>query len=173
MCSKGTAGPLHSAYIRRTNFGTVSRAHDYLSHGPAGGWFGGSKFAGTALRNDIMMKSFAPDPWTGKHKIILGFDVGTTFSGVSYAYLFPNGSQTVSRVSGWPGQEAHKGESKVPTLVWYDRDKKATAFGAEALSAEIEDEAEEKGWTLAKHFKLHLHPQTMKEKYSLTIDRTC
>ena len=102
----------------------------------------------------------------------------------------------MSRVSEWPGQEAHKGECKIPTLVWYDRNKKvretllfhayiffptlvflfydqAAAFGAEALSAEIEDEAEEKGWTLAKHFKLHLHPQTMKEKYNLAIDRTC
>ena len=101
----------------------------------------------------------------------------------------------MSRVSEWPGQEAHKGESKIPTLVWYDRNKKvhelhyfvyiffpalifflfynqAAAFGAEALSAEIEDEAEEMGWTLAKHFKLHLHPQTMKEKHNLTIDRT-
>ena len=102
----------------------------------------------------------------------------------------------MSRVSEWPGQEAHKIESKTPTLVWYDRNKKvrepyyfthicfpalvfflfyyqAAAFGAEALSADIEDEAEEKGWTLAKHFKLHLHPQTMKEKYNLAIDCTC
>ncbi len=35
------------------------------------------------------MKPFASDPWGGKDKIILGFDIGTTFSGVSYAYLFP------------------------------------------------------------------------------------
>ena len=41
------------------------------------------------LLNDTMVKSFAGDPWTGKHKIILGFDLGTTFSGVSFAYLFP------------------------------------------------------------------------------------
>ena len=46
----------------------------------------------------------------------------------------------------------------------------AVAFGAEALSAEMEDEAEEKGWTLAKHFKLHLHPETTK-KHDLTVDR--
>ena len=36
-----------------------------------------------------MVQTFTVDPWTGKHKIILGFDLGTTFSGVSYAYLFP------------------------------------------------------------------------------------
>ncbi|KAF8337473.1 uncharacterized protein EI90DRAFT_2968350 [Cantharellus anzutake] len=116
------------------------------------------------------MKAFAAEPWMGEHKIILGFDIGTTFSGVSYAYLFPGGPQTVSRVNAWPGQGAYRSESKIPTLVWYDNNKKATAFGAEALSAEMQDEAEDNGWILAKHFKLHLHPQTMKEKYNLTLD---
>src|SRR5260370_17230992 len=38
---------------------------------------------------ETMTKSFAADPWTGEHKMILGFDIGTTFSGLSYAYLFP------------------------------------------------------------------------------------
>ncbi|KAF8305224.1 uncharacterized protein EI90DRAFT_3001470 [Cantharellus anzutake] len=117
-----------------------------------------------------MVKAFAAEPWSGKHKIILGFDIGTTFSGVSYAYLFPDGPQTVARVNAWPGQEAHKGESKIPTLLWYNKNKKATAFGAEALTAETQDEAEDNGWILARHFKLHLHPQTMKEKHNLTID---
>ncbi|KAF8328516.1 uncharacterized protein EI90DRAFT_2974277 [Cantharellus anzutake] len=116
------------------------------------------------------MNAFAASPWMGEHKIILGFDIGTTFSGVSYAYLFPGGPQAVSRVNAWPGQGAYRSESKIPTLVWYDNSKKATAFGAEALSAEMQDEAEDSGWTLAKHFKLHLHPQTMKEKYNLTLD---
>ncbi len=99
----------------------------------------------------------------------------------------------MARVNEWPGQEAHNSESKIPTLVWYDGKKKvrephylmhisipalifsrfydqAAAFGAETLSAAMEDEAEENGWTLAKHFKLHLHPQTMK-KHNLTVDR--
>jgi len=116
------------------------------------------------------MRAFSDRPWAGETKIILGFDIGTTFSGVSYAYLYPEGPQVVSAVSDWPGQEAHSGQSKVPTLVWYNRNKEASAFGAEALSAEVEEEAEEEGWTLAKHFKLHLHPQSMKEKYNLTVD---
>ncbi|KAF8337474.1 uncharacterized protein EI90DRAFT_3043110 [Cantharellus anzutake] len=34
----------------------------------------------------------------------------------------------------------------------------------------MQDEAEDNGWTLAKNFKLHLHPQTMKEKYNLALD---
>ena len=57
-------------------------------------------------------------------------------------------------------------------LIYFLFYNQVAAFGAEALSARIEDEAEEMGWTLAKHFKLHLHPQTMKEKHNLTIDRT-
>ena len=27
----------------------------------------------------------------------------------------------MTRVSEWPGQEAHKTDSKIPTLIWYDR----------------------------------------------------
>ncbi|KAF8311659.1 uncharacterized protein EI90DRAFT_2953365 [Cantharellus anzutake] len=116
------------------------------------------------------MKSFSADPWMRKPKIILGLDIGTTFSGVSFAYLFPEGPQAVMRVNAWPGQEAHSGDSKIPTQIWYDKNKKATAFGAEALSAETQDEAEDSGWSLARHFKLHLHPKAMKEMHNLTLD---
>ena len=35
--------------------------------------------------------------------------------------LFHRGTQSVTRVSEWPGQEAHKTDSKVPTLIWYDQ----------------------------------------------------
>ncbi|KAF8336893.1 uncharacterized protein EI90DRAFT_3013883 [Cantharellus anzutake] len=111
------------------------------------------------------MTSFSAESWTRKHKIILGFDIGTTFSGVSFAYLFPEGPQMVTRVNAWLGQEAHVGASKIPTLVWYDKNKKATAFGAE-----MQDEAEDNGWSLAGNFKLHLHPGTMKKKHDLTVD---
>lgn len=31
-------------------------------------------------------------------------------------------------------------------------------------------EAEEKGWQLAQHFKLHLHPETMKARYPISLD---
>jgi hypothetical protein len=36
---------------------------------------------------------------------------------------------------------------------------------------EVEDEALESGWRLVKHFKLHLHPLSMKGKQYFEIDR--
>ena len=43
-------------------------------------------------------------------------------------------------------------------------------FGAEAMAPTADDEAFEKGWTLVKHFKLRLHPASMREKLNLPID---
>ncbi|KAG9080758.1 hypothetical protein FRC06_006196, partial [Ceratobasidium sp. 370] len=46
----------------------------------------------------------------------------------------------------------------------------AVSFGAEALSHEAEADAEDNGWQLAKHFKLHLHPSDLKAKHGLALD---
>jgi hypothetical protein len=45
------------------------------------------------------------------------------------------------------------------------------SFGAEALSHQAEEDAEDQGWQLAKHFKLHLHPTDLKAKHGLVVDR--
>ncbi|ELU39033.1 hypothetical protein AG1IA_06935 [Rhizoctonia solani AG-1 IA] len=109
-------------------------------------------------------------PWEGDTKIVLGIDIGTTQSGVAFAFLQNGGTQMIQRVVKWPGQEARDEQGKIPTLVWYDRDKKAVAFGAEALLPAIEEQAEDNGWVLAKYFKLHLHPADMQAKHDLKLD---
>lgn len=38
------------------------------------------------------------------------------------------GSQIVHRVTDWPGQKAQKGESKIPTLIYYDSNKQVSAL---------------------------------------------
>ncbi|ELU36973.1 hypothetical protein AG1IA_08996 [Rhizoctonia solani AG-1 IA] len=78
--------------------------------------------------------------------------------------------QTIHRVTKWPGQDAHNQQGKIPTLVWYNSEKKAVAFGAEAQLHTTEEQAEDHGWFLAKHFKLHLHPEDMQSKYALKLD---
>ncbi|KAG8701892.1 hypothetical protein FRC11_011829, partial [Ceratobasidium sp. 423] len=50
-------------------------------------------------------------------------------------------------------------ESMIPTLVWYDTNNEAVAFGAEALTYPIEEQAKGNGWFLAKNFKAHLYPE--------------
>ncbi|CAE6466508.1 unnamed protein product [Rhizoctonia solani] len=109
-------------------------------------------------------------PWEGESKIVIGIDIGTTQSGVAFTFLQTGANQMIHRVTRWPGQEAHGQQGKIPTLVWYDTSKKAVSFGAEALLAEIEERAEDNGWFLAKHFKLHLHPDDMKAKHDLKLD---
>ncbi|CAE6435925.1 unnamed protein product [Rhizoctonia solani] len=106
-------------------------------------------------------------PWEGESKIVIGIDIGTTQSGVAFTFLQNGGSQAIHRVTKWPGQVVS--QSKIPTLIWYDAGK-AVSFGAETLLSNIEEEAEDNGWFLAKHFKLHLHPDDMKAKHNLKLD---
>ncbi|CAE6466496.1 unnamed protein product [Rhizoctonia solani] len=114
------------------------------------------------------MKVFAEGAWNRPPKIILGIDIGTTQSAVAFAYLYPDGPQSLHRVTAWPGQEAQKGESKIPTLVYYDTDKTASdGTTTQALKPEIAEKAEDEQWQLARHFKLHLHPEAMKHKHNL------
>ncbi|KAG8740464.1 hypothetical protein FRC10_004291 [Ceratobasidium sp. 414] len=101
-------------------------------------------------------------PWEGENKIVIGIDIGTTQSGVAFAYLQDGADQVVDRVTRWPGQEAQSQQSKIPTI--------AVSFGAEALSPQAEDDAEDQGWRLAKYFKLHLHPDDMKAKHDIKLE---
>ncbi|KAG8737707.1 hypothetical protein FRC10_007906 [Ceratobasidium sp. 414] len=109
-------------------------------------------------------------PWEGESKIVLGIDIGSTQSGVAFAFLQKGMEQAIHRVTQWPGQEARNQQSKIPTLVWYTRDGKAVSFGAEALSYKAKEDAEDNNWQLAKHFKLHLHPSDLKTKHNIELD---
>lgn len=53
-------------------------------------------------------------------------------------------------VSRFPGQEHVAGNSKIPTLLYYDRYGSMVAAGAEADSASIEAQAEDEGWIKAE-----------------------
>ncbi|CAE6332690.1 unnamed protein product [Rhizoctonia solani] len=117
---------------------------------------------------DATPKAFR-GPWEGDTKIVIGIDIGTTQSGVAFAFLENGASQAIHRITRWPGQEAHNQQGKIPTLVWYDANK-AVAFGAEAQLHTIEEQAEDGGWVLAKYFKLHLHPNDMQAKHALKLD---
>jgi hypothetical protein len=79
---------------------------------------------------------------------------------VAYAYLYAGGPQVVKRVASWPGQAAHRYESKIPSVVWY-HEGKPQAFCAEARSPMIAARADREQWYLAEQFKLHVHPPSM------------
>ena len=85
--------------------------------------------------------------------------------------------------SSYPAQEHVGGDSKIPTVIYYDQDGKVCAVGAEALREGIEDEAEDGQWTKAEwqgvtstspsvwlidwkfRFKLHLRPNAQSSGY--------
>ncbi|KAF8754983.1 ATP binding [Rhizoctonia solani] len=79
----------------------------------------------------------------------------------------------IQRVVKWPGQEARDEQGKIPTLVWYDRDKKINLGGSlwcRGTTTCYREQAEDNGWVLAKYFKLHLHPADMQAKHDLKLD---
>ncbi|KAI0264453.1 hypothetical protein BC834DRAFT_924658 [Gloeopeniophorella convolvens] len=104
-------------------------------------------------------------PYSGNTRsLVLAFDVGTTFSGVSYAILEPGEIPQIHGVTRFPGQEHVAGSYKIPTLMYYDPEGVMKVAGAEADSTAIMDLAEDEGWIKAELFKLRLRPQTMKLK---------
>ncbi|KAA1467660.1 hypothetical protein DENSPDRAFT_770034 [Dentipellis sp. KUC8613] len=101
-------------------------------------------------------------PYSGTTRsLVLAFDVGTTFSGVSYAILEPGEVPKIHGVTRFPGQEHVAGNSKIPSIMYYDQDGNMKAAGAEADSAAMVDLAEDEGWTKAELFKLRLRPKSM------------
>ncbi|VDB90865.1 unnamed protein product [Peniophora sp. CBMAI 1063] len=102
-----------------------------------------------------------------KRKLVLAFDLGTTFSGVSFVVLDPGNVPRIQTVTRYPGQEA--GDTKIPTIVYYDKDGHPVALGAEEppLPEDTEDDDEWQAEPLKlEWFKLLLRPGTA----SLTLN---
>ncbi|KIJ93867.1 hypothetical protein K443DRAFT_134933 [Laccaria amethystina LaAM-08-1] len=98
-------------------------------------------------------------PYNGPgRKLILAFDIGTTFSGISYSILDPGQVPEIKGVTRFPADELGNGSSKIPTVIYYDRHGKVRAVGAEALRESVQDTAVSEGWIKVEWFKLHLRP---------------
>ncbi|KAG8819814.1 hypothetical protein FRC18_011910 [Serendipita sp. 400] len=94
--------------------------------------------------------------YNGEENIVVALDVGTTHSACSFSYLYPGDYPDVRSVIKWPGQADASGDSKIPTFVAY-QGRQPKFFGAEAR--EVIDDPQ---YIVAKWFKLHLHPDSMK-----------
>ncbi|KAG9312271.1 hypothetical protein JVU11DRAFT_7574 [Chiua virens] len=96
-------------------------------------------------------------PYHGlSRKLVLAFDVGTTYSGVSYCILDPGEVPKILGVSRYPAQEHVGGDNKIPSILYYDRQGVVRAVGAEVLQQHIIDQAEEENWVKLEWWKLHL-----------------
>ncbi|KIJ93873.1 hypothetical protein K443DRAFT_377119 [Laccaria amethystina LaAM-08-1] len=88
-------------------------------------------------------------------KLVLAFDVGTTFSGISYCILDPE----IRSVARFPAGDEIRVFLKIPTAIYYDTHGKVRAAGAEVSQEGIYETAEEEGWTKAEWFKHHFRPE--------------
>ncbi|KAG8794422.1 hypothetical protein FRC12_024574 [Ceratobasidium sp. 428] len=107
--------------------------------------------------------------WYGESKLVIGIDIGTTCSAVSFIYLTKGSKPEVQRVTEWPGQLESERQCKLPSWIWYDSSNKPVKYGAEAVHQDP-DVAKDKGFNLAKYFKLHLHPSDMAPSSGFKLD---
>ncbi|KAF8959248.1 hypothetical protein BDZ97DRAFT_1402193 [Flammula alnicola] len=99
-----------------------------------------------------------------RRKLVLAFDIGTTYSGVSYSILDPGQIPEIKGVTRFPAQEKTGGTSKIPTIIYYDRSGTVRAVGAEAAREGVCEEAADNQWVKAEWFKLHLRSNVSEEQ---------
>ncbi|KAJ3575398.1 hypothetical protein NP233_g1120 [Leucocoprinus birnbaumii] len=93
-------------------------------------------------------------------KLVLAFDVGTTYSGISYAILDPGRETSIKPVTRFPSRAKAGGDAKVPTVIYYSSDGLPQSIGADTEREGIDAIAEDSQWIKAEWFKLHLRPKT-------------
>ncbi|KAF9258510.1 hypothetical protein L218DRAFT_1064855 [Marasmius fiardii PR-910] len=77
-------------------------------------------------------------PYIGlKRRLVLAFDVGNTFSRISYSILDPGAVPVISPVTRFPVQGHGGGDDIIPLIIYYDQKGSIKAVGAEALQNDI------------------------------------
>ncbi|KAF8132032.1 hypothetical protein EV363DRAFT_1329667 [Boletus edulis] len=94
-------------------------------------------------------------------KLVLAFDIGTTYSGVSYSILHPGEPPVISGVTRFPATDHVGGTSQIPSIVYYDLEGVPRAFGGEALQESVIERAEDEEWVKVEWWKLHLRPKNL------------
>ncbi|KAF4620993.1 hypothetical protein D9613_001112 [Agrocybe pediades] len=102
-----------------------------------------------------------------QRKLVLAFDLGTTYSGISYSILDPGQVPKIKPVTRFPAQGHIAGVYKIPTIIYYDRKGTVRAVGAEAKDERVFEKAEEEHWVKAEWFILHLRSKTGNENQIL------
>ncbi|TFK64303.1 hypothetical protein BDN72DRAFT_846729 [Pluteus cervinus] len=99
-------------------------------------------------------------PYSGScRKLVLAFDVGTTFSGASYCVLDPGEEPKIKNIVKFPYQDPTNGSTKVPSIIWYNAEGKVEAIGAQAVLDATIKKAEVQQWSKVEWFKLLLRPK--------------
>ncbi|KAK0481096.1 hypothetical protein EDD18DRAFT_1312232 [Armillaria luteobubalina] len=109
-------------------------------------------------------------PYSGRRRnLVLSFDLGTTFSGISYSLLDPGVVPEINGVTRFPCQDAGS-DAKIPTTIYYDALGELKAVGAETQQPLTEETAQVEAWTKysGQAFKLNISRQ-LAPKYILPL----
>ncbi|KAI9573815.1 hypothetical protein HD554DRAFT_2012318 [Boletus coccyginus] len=98
-------------------------------------------------------------PYAGlTRQLVLAFDIGTTYSGISFCILQPGEIPQPQGVMRYPGQ-GQVGDCKVPSVMYYDSRGNLKKVGYEALRDEVAEVAMTENWVKLEWWKLHLRPK--------------
>ncbi|KAL5525949.1 hypothetical protein ACEPAG_7287 [Sanghuangporus baumii] len=92
--------------------------------------------------------------------IILGFDVGSITSAVSFSLLLHDRPVEVRSVTWLTGPDLPA--NRIPSIMYYDRHGSLLAAGASTVSESITCDADDQGWFKVERFKMHLRPYDWK-----------
>ncbi|KAI6030474.1 hypothetical protein F5J12DRAFT_902965 [Pisolithus orientalis] len=114
---------------------------------------------------------YSRKPYDGtSRKLILAFDVGTTFSGISYCIVDPGEIPVIRGVSKFPAQEHVGGSNKIPSIMYYDKEGNVQAVGAETQQPYIIEKAGKEEWVLLEWWKLHLRSKHIEASHFSDAD---
>ncbi|KAF8655879.1 hypothetical protein AX16_002864 [Volvariella volvacea WC 439] len=98
-------------------------------------------------------------PYNGsQRRLVLAFEIGTTFSHVSYCLLNPGNPPEIRNVSRFPAQEGVGGEPQIPSIILYGPGGEVRAVGAEVEEMSCET-IETEHLFRSQWFKLHMRPR--------------
>ncbi|QRV90326.1 heat shock protein 70 kDa 12A [Ceratobasidium sp. AG-Ba] len=102
-------------------------------------------------------------PWSKPSQFVVGLDIGTTHSSVTYSHLQQNFRPFNDRVTHWPSRVGlgSSSDAKTPSMLYYDSSNQVKAAGAAVATPAMRLAASRSGWSLVRYFKLQMHPSNM------------
>ncbi|KLO12778.1 hypothetical protein SCHPADRAFT_940952 [Schizopora paradoxa] len=95
--------------------------------------------------------------YTGSQlELVIAIDIGTTFSGVSYAFLRPDEVPEIASVMEFSSQTFQ--QAKIPSVLGYDSNGSLLGVGPKASEEALEEAGKDGGWKRLRYIKMHFRP---------------
>ncbi|CCO36664.1 hypothetical protein BN14_10806 [Rhizoctonia solani AG-1 IB] len=101
--------------------------------------------------------------WEGPPTLVFALDIGIKYTQAACSFLRTGEDISLRRVTQWPGRELPMRHGSVATALYYDSNNKLMATGDETSLPDIQDQAEDNGWKLVRHFPQQLYRPSLQE----------